>query len=312
MLARSLALCRSKKPEKKQPPVCEPKGVPEEPDSFQSALESPPDETLIPENILPPQCTGRPAAAFREPCGAGGPAWDPIRLLDQNVKEDYSNFYSCTSLLEFASGLGPAATMANTTIDDKFRFWYQTRVRSSASDQIARVAKNFGEGLYVVPACAAMDVVGNCLADCPLLGPVGDFGDRTVRAYLVGAPPVLLMQGLLGSGRPSDTADNSYWHPFKNDNGVSGHAFVGAVPFITAAQMSDNIWEKGFFYACSAMPGWSRINDDAHYLSQVWLGWWMAYLACEAVNTTQKEHQSFQIMPVVSPGMTGLSFVYQR
>ena len=120
------------------------------------------------------------------------------------------------------------------------------------------------------------------------------------------------MQGLLGSGRPSDTADNSYWHPFKNDNGVSGHAFVGAVPFITAAQMSDNIWEKGFFYACSAMPGWSRINDDAHYLSQVWLGWWMAYLACEAVNTTQKEHQSFQIMPVVSPGMTGLSFVYQR
>ena len=177
-------------PEKKQPPVCEPKGVPEEPDSFQSALESPPDETLIPENILPPQC-----APDVQPPPSESPAGPVARLgtlFDssiKNVKEDYSNFYSCTSLLEFASGLGPAATMANTTIDDKFRFWYQTRVRSSASDQIARVAKNFGEGLYVVPACAAMDVVGNCLADCPLLGPVGDFGDRTVRAYLVARRP---------------------------------------------------------------------------------------------------------------------------
>lgn len=68
------------------------------------------------------------------------------------------------------------------------------------------------------------------------MGVMGDFGDRTMRAYAVGALLMLLMQEVLGSGRPSDTADNSYWRPFQHDNGVSGHMFVGAVPFITGSQ----------------------------------------------------------------------------
>ena len=33
----------------------------------------------------------------------------------------------------------------------------------------------------------------------------------------------------------------------------------------------------------------TRINDNAHYLSQVWLGWWMAFLACESVNKTESQ-----------------------
>jgi len=276
-------------------------------------LESPADQPLLLENTLPWQS---PPAAEPAPLeDHAGPVTRLGCLFDasiQNVREDYSNFYSCTSLLQFASFLAPAATLANTKMDEEFSHWYQTQVASKRSYHIAQVAKDFGDVFYILPACAAMDVVGNCLADCPLSGTIGDFGDRTVRAYLVGAPPVLLMQGLLGSGRPSDTADNSYWHPFRHDNGVSGHSFVGGVFFITAAQMSDNFWEQGLFYACSAMPAWSRINDNAHYLSQVWLGWSMAFLTCESVNTTQKENQSFRIVPVVTPEMTGLGFVYQR
>ena len=44
---------------------------------------------------------------------------------------------------------------------------------------------------------------------------------------------------------------------------------------------------KGFFYACSFVVPWERIDLNQHYLSQAALGWWMGYLACQAVNQTE-------------------------
>ena len=165
----------------------------------------------------------------------------------------------------------------------------------------------------MIPAVVALDVAGKYFCeDYPLAGLLGDFGDRAVRAYAVGAPPLLVMQSLLGSGRPSNDADNSYWHPFKAGNGASGHAFVGAVPFITAAQMSDNLAEKTFFYACSFATSWSRIETDSHYLSQVWVGWWLAYLACDAVNDTQAASRSVNVVPIVDSDMTGIGLLIKR
>ncbi|MGO8753412.1 MAG: hypothetical protein ACLQNE_46340 [Thermoguttaceae bacterium] len=229
-----------------------------------------------------------------------------------NIKTDYSNYYSLDCLLGFAAFLGPAAVTANSDLDNEFRNWYQSHLVTPTTNQVAKACKNLGEAQYAVPVYALMDLAGKYFEENPFMGVMGDFGDRTMRAYAVGAPPMLLMQEVLGSGRPSDTADNSYWRPFQHDNGVSGHMFVGAVPFITAANMSDNIPEKAFFYACSTLAGWSRINDDAHYLSEVWMGWGMAYLACQAVNKTQQENQHFTITPVVTPQMSGIGFIYQH
>ena len=51
--------------------------------------------------------------------------------------------------------------------------------------------------------------------------------------------------------------------------------------------MTDDPLCKAAFYAGSTLAGLSRINDDRHYTSQVFLGWWMAYLAATAVDQTQ-------------------------
>ena len=123
---------------------------------------------------------------------------------------------------------------------------------------------------------------------------------------------MLLMQEVLGSSRPADTGMPSQWSPFHASNGVSGHAFMGSVPFITAANMTDNIWAKAGLYFCSTFTGWSRINDDKHYLSQVCLGWWMGYLSCQAVEGTHRANQHFSVTPLVSPEMTGIGLTYQH
>ncbi len=140
----------------------------------------------------------------------------------------------------------------------------------------------------------------------------GDFGKRVTRSYLVGAPPMLLMQSVLGGSRPGENSVGSQWKPFDDDNAVSGHAFIGAVPFITAAKMTENPWAKGVFYACSVLTPWSRVNDDSHYMSQAILGWWMAYLACNAVDDTQRESRSMTLTPIITPQMTGMALVLRR
>jgi membrane-associated phospholipid phosphatase len=227
---------------------------------------------------------------------------------------DINHYYSPASLTEFFLGVGGAAIMANTKIDNHVAAWYDTRIHtpqdSSKLNGVAHFWKQFGNGAITIPTFLAMDLVGRYYGDVPAMGALGDYGDRVTRAYLVGAPSMLLMQWTLGGARPSD-GTNSHWNPFENDHGVSGHAFMGSIPFITAANMVDNPFAKGALFVCSTFTGWARIDENAHYLSQVWLGWWMGYLACQAVNETQHEDRHLKIVPLVSPDMTGVGVRYQ-
>jgi membrane-associated phospholipid phosphatase len=96
---------------------------------------------------------------------------------------------------------------------------------------------------------------------------------------------------------------------------VSGHAFIGAVPFITAAQMTDKIWAKGLFYTLSTIPGWSRVNDNAHYLSQVLLGWYLGYLSVRSVSATEGLKplpRGLTIFPIADGNAVGMGLIYRR
>ena len=102
---------------------------------------------------------------------------------------------------------------------------------------------------------------------------------------------------------------SSHWHPFRRANAVSGHAYIGAIPFITAAQMTDKPVVKGLFYVLSTVCAWSRINDDAHYLSQAVLGWYLAYLSVRAVTKTESRRplpRGLTIFPLSGAGVVGI------
>lgn len=115
---------------------------------------------------------------------------------------------------------------------------------------------------------------------------------------------MLFLQNAIGASRPKE--DDSNWRPFNDNNGVSGHSFMGAVPFITAAKMADNTYLKYFFYLGSMLTGWSRINDNSHYFSQAALGWWMAYLAADCGEKGDAEKKKVVIAP--APVADGVRF----
>ena len=261
-----------------------------------------------------PQPVG--CVAYNSPeakCGQGSRLQAACSEFWSDLCTDHRNYYSWNTLGDFLVALGGGAILANTSLDDDFQSWYQRDVRSQGTDRHAAFWKTFGEGQIFIPAFLGLAVAGTmCEHAWPVMGIGGEFGERVTRGYVVGAPSMLLMQFTLGGSRPDETSVGSQWKPFDDTNAVSGHAFMGAVPFITAAKMTDNRLAKCTLYACSTFTAWSRVNDHDHYLSQACLGWYMAYLACRAVDLTENGGSCYTITPMVAPNTMGLAVIMER
>jgi hypothetical protein len=224
---------------------------------------------------------------------------------------DYDHFYcSGTSLLLLGLSLGKSAYLANTAADENFRSWYAGHIRSETTDDISSVVKNFGNGWIMIPVFAGTTLLGPELAG-DAGEEIGPWGNRCLRAVVTGGPLVLALQYGLGSNRPGVSPYGSRWTPFVSDHGVSGHAFIGALPFVTAAKMTDSCVLKIALYGLSVLPALSRINDDEHYLSQASLGWSLGYLACAAVDETETRVRTFTISPMALNAGPGLGLIWR-
>jgi len=237
------------------------------------------------------------------------------------IQSDMKNFYSVSNFENILLGFGLHAVISNTAVDQNFRNWYQNHVRTSSGDKFSSGVVNIGDGFWTIPPMVAISCLyyGDKITNQfqffrhPACSFLGEFSSRTTRAMIVGAPTLLLGQIIIGAGRPDTPPYQSYWAPFQHSNGVSGHAFIGAAPFITLAQMSDNFWLKIVFYTCSTFVPWSRVNDDRHYLSQVVLGWYLSYLSCRAVSKTEYKFlpRGLTVFPMLDTNTVGLGLVYQ-
>jgi hypothetical protein len=236
----------------------------------------------------------------------------PSSIVDI-VADDYKSYFKRERLLRLGIAFGAAGIVANTNMDMAFRNWYQENVRSERTDcwasdpttDLAFNAKFFGEGKYMVPAALLAASVNYIDADTA----VGNWGANASRAYIVGLPAMWAMQRVTGASRPGETPEGSIWRPFNDDNGVSGHAYIGAVPFLTIASMNpENNWIKYPAYIASAAAGWSRVNDDAHFLSQVFLGWYMAWEAVDSVfENNEKKKKGVTVAPMA--GLDGFGIM---
>lgn len=220
--------------------------------------------------------------------------------------QDYCHYYSPGNLAFVALGIGLAAPLANTPADLSVRKWYRTKVRGETTDEIADVFNYAGQLWVVLPIVLEWNALkGKADEDYAFDGGLYEWSNRSLRAMAVGFPPVLLMYAGLGSSRPD--RENSHWHPFQDVHGVSGHTFVGAVPFLTAAAMTDDPLYKYPLVMGSFLTGWARLNNDKHFFSQIALGWWMAYAAVHSVNLTQDERRSLSIAPTMLDDGPGLA-----
>jgi membrane-associated phospholipid phosphatase len=218
------------------------------------------------------------------------------------VLEDYRNFYSCDSLVCLTAAFGAGALMANTGFDTTMQSAWQTSVEPTDLGKFFTGCKDIGEGRYALAVFGAAAATGLALEGRPGGDVLGEWGSRSLRMFIVGAPPVYVFQLATGASRPlEESSAGSQWKPFTDDNGVSGHAFVGAIPFLAAADMVENPVAKGALYVCSTFVGFSRMTTDSHFPSQVFLGWYLAWASSRAVSGTELHFSGMEVSVVPLP-----------
>ena len=209
--------------------------------------------------------------------------------LKKIVINDYKQFYSSENLQTLFITMAVGGILANTSADEKIQSWYQNDIRCQQTDNYNKIFKEFGNGKISIPlffvSAAVCENFRNTKANI-----LGEWSRRNLRSFLTGTPLLLTLQVITGGSRPYESA--SCWNPLNDNNGVSGHSFMGAVPFINAAEMTTKKPLKILFYSGSFLTGYSRINDNKHYFSQVVIGWILAYLSCE--NLFAKNDFQFQ------------------
>jgi hypothetical protein len=239
------------------------------------------------------------AAVFLLPLISSGEDGLTLRLERdvQALKGDYRRFYLDPDNIMSLVGVGAVAGIfANTEIDREFQEYYRDDIKSRWTNGASKVLRVPGELIVALPVLFGAHMILDEKT------PAGEWADKSLRALLVGGPAGLFIRSLTGAGRPNE--GGSQWRPFEDQNGLSGHAFVGAVPFITAARMQDDPYMKALLYTISALPAATRINDDRHYLSQVMLGWYLAYLSSAAVDRKEGEDDiSFFVVPTENNGI---------
>lgn len=231
------------------------------------------------------------------------------------VKQDYIQHYSFDSLSELGLALAAAGIFANTSLDENISHHWQTHIRGNTTDNISDAVDTFTQLRQirvVIPVYLTAMIMANQL-DYEWLGPFGRWGEHSIRVLLLGAPQQAILTELLGSGRPID--GDSGWRFFDSNRGVSGHAFYGAVPLISAAAVSKHWALKSVFYTLSTFPAFSRINSNKHYFSQAALGWGLAFLASRSVTKSNKKLKSglefkLALMPMNSGWLMGGSLEF--
>jgi len=232
-------------------------------------------------------------------------------ISDTNLRlcRDYEHFYDGPSIIDRTLALGLAATFAHTSIDQEVRDWYQDQIRDSHTDRWARHGKHFGE-LYTIGIYGGVLLLGKMTEKTCVGSLANEWADRSLRSVAVGGPAVLTLQFVLGAARPVEM-EGSHWRPFNDTNAVSGHAFLGAIPFLTAASMTENRLLRSGLMIASGWTAWSRINDDQHYLSQAMLGWFFAWQAVQSVNRTECEEQRIHMAPYMHPEGSGIAIHFR-
>jgi len=238
------------------------------------------------------------------------PAWE----FTGDLLSDSQFFYSRPSMTKLGGMFTVAAVFANTSVDENFRDWIQRQ--GAIEPNVDCWFREFGNGRYVLGATAAAFLVARSARAKFGSGPVTDWLDtwsnRTFRSYLVGGPTLLGLQYITGASRPQESSNGSRWQPFNDNNGASGHTFVGALPFLVAAKMAKRPMVKAALFAGSGLAGYGRLCDDGHYLSQVMLGWMVAYLAVEATTLTDLEPMRYRLVPLDLHGFYGLGVEIRR
>ncbi len=185
---------------------------------------------------------------------------------------------------------------------------------------------------WVDQASPAFTLLGDWGVDCGVAGAFVLGGvlarDRRARDTGLMAWEALLHTGFLVqvvkhlAGRQRPVVDGSdYWHGphgffkrykdgFSNyDSFFSGHTVSAwSLATVIAENYRHRSWVPPLCYGLATLAGLSRLTEDAHWLSDVFLGAVIGYAVGRMV--VRNQFRRFQVVPTITPGGAAISFSF--
>jgi membrane-associated phospholipid phosphatase len=170
---------------------------------------------------------------------------------------------------------------AFTTLDDEIQSLVQDN-RSESGDQVASVFKRMGGPEVFATVGLGVLMTGVIAGD----NDIRQAGARISTSLALAGGMVTVAKFVVGRSRPSGLAhDADDFAPFSgNSSAPSGHT---AMAFALAASLSDEIhnpWAGVALYTAAAGTAWSRVNDNAHWASDVIAGAAVGIVSAKFIN----------------------------
>ena len=166
-----------------------------------------------------------------------------------------------------AAALGSSLTLI--VVDEPVRDQVQA-IRTGRTDAVATAFRQLGEFTNILPMALGA-WAGGAIADDKALERAGA---RLTASFGLSVGLFMTLKIAFGRERPDGSGDATNFRPFSivNRSFPSGHTAIAFSLATTLADDLDEPWFAAFMYAAAAGTGWSRMNDDRHWLSDVAFG----------------------------------------
>lgn len=209
--------------------------------------------------------------------------------------------------LTFSAVLGTGALMY--AFDQEIQEWAQDQ-RTSTSGNVSKVVRKLGEGPFLIGLIGGLYATGelaknNSLRKTALL---------SMESWLTSGFIVWVFKVVVGRARPSTGDPKDTFHMFSGKSRFhsfpSGHSASAFAVATTIADQTEIILVDVLAYSLATSVALSRVHDNKHWLSDVFIGSAIGYFVAKKIGALNRNSKSakFRVGFCFQEGQQGISF----
>jgi len=187
--------------------------------------------------------------------------------------------------------------------------------RNGATNQASSLAQPFGNVVYLAPSLGIVYFIGN-----------SNGNSKLKNTALLGLESVIISSAFTGAlkvstqrARPyTGLGPNSFYSSglslnnntlsFPSDHAASAFALASV---ISSEYGSNNSYVSPIAYGLASLTGLSRLNDNQHWASDVFLGSAIGYFTAKAIVRFHPGESGYTILPMMSEGSSGFMLIHR-
>ncbi|NIM91770.1 MAG: phosphatase PAP2 family protein [Candidatus Aminicenantes bacterium] len=209
--------------------------------------------------------------------------------------------------LTFSAVLG-AGTLIYV-LDQEIQDWAQSR-RTIVSEDFASIGNNIGHGFFLTGLIAGLYTTGELTKNYPLR----KTALLSLESWLISGFIAYVFKIVAGRARPYTEASKNTFHMFSGKSRFhsfpSGHSSSAFAVATTIADQTEDVLVDFFAYTLATLVALSRIHDNKHWLSDVFVGSAIGYFVAKKICALNRSPKSteFRVGFSLAEGRQAVSF----